>query len=100
MGDLRETAVNYIVGEKIASFYTAEKSYIENIKKWSKEYPKDVIIRHVNNDGSILCQLPKSWVKIRPPRKMSEEQKNLASERFKNMWKERNIKSQKEDTDV
>lgn len=86
MTDLKETAVNYIVGEKIATFYTAEKSYIHSIKEWVKEYPNDVSIEFSNTDGSLICHIPKSWVKIRPPRKVSEEQRLAASERFKKMW--------------
>ncbi len=95
MGDFRETAVNYIVGEKFATFYTAEKSYIENVKSWQKEYPNEIKIKHINNDGSIICNIPKSWVKIKPPRKISDKQRELAAERFKKMWEDRNRKSDK-----
>ena len=87
--DIKETAVNYIVGEKIATFYTAEKIYIDYIKEWVKEYPNDIKIEYKNKDGSLICQIPKSWVKIKPPRKMSEEQRERAAERFRKMWEEK-----------
>ena len=91
MADIKETAVNYTVGEKVATFYTAEKSYINCIKKWLEEYPNDIEIKYKNKDGSLICNIPKSWVKIRPPRKVSEQQKKNSSERFKKMWEQKRL---------
>ena len=91
LADIKETAVNYIIGEEAATFYTAEKSYINSINKWLKEYPNDIEIKYKNKDGSLICHIPKSWIKIKPPRKISEQQKKNASERFKKMWEQKKL---------
>lgn len=44
----------------------------------------------INKDGSLYARIPKSWVKrISPPRQMSEEQRQAASDRFKKMWQDK-----------
>lgn len=52
--------------------------------------PEDVKIIIENNDGSIFAHIPINYIKISPPRKVSDEQKEVASERFKRMWREKN----------
>ena len=36
-----------------------------------------------------FAHVPVKYIKISPPKKMSEEQKEAASERFKQMWKDK-----------
>ena len=52
--------------------------------KLEKEHLK---IISENEDGSIFVHIPINYVKISPPRKVSEEQKEAANKRFKQMWK-------------
>lgn len=40
----------------------------------------------------MFAHVPVNYVKISPPRKISEEQKEAASKRFKQMWKNKQIK--------
>lgn len=40
----------------------------------------------------MFAHVPVSYVKISPPRKISEEQKEAASERFRQMWKDKQNK--------
>lgn len=80
--ELRETAFNYIIGETTATFYTAEKKWINKITKLSKDNPNEVNIVHINEDGSILAKIPSKWFKIRVPRKLTEEQKQVIRDRF------------------
>lgn len=42
-----------------------------------------------NKNGSAVFRIPKSYVRVSPPRKVSEEQKRMAGERFKRMWEEK-----------
>ena len=42
-----------------------------------------------NEDGSLFAHVPVNYIKISPPKKMSEEQREAASERFRQMWKDK-----------
>lgn len=55
----------------------------------AEQRPDEVNQVHVNNDGSMVCHVPINFIKISPPRKVSEEQAAAASERFKQMWEEK-----------
>lgn len=65
---------------------TAIKS---KLLKLAKEHSNEVKIISENEDGSIFDHIPINYVKISPPRKMSDEQKKAASKRFKQMWKDK-----------
>ena len=78
MEDIKETAWNHIYGEKIATFSTSEKKWIREIQRLHEEYPDEVDIRHVNNDGSILVHLPADWLRIRPKKKSNLSAEQIA----------------------
>ncbi len=50
--------------------------------KLSQDYPEEEKILSENEDGSIFAHIPVRYVKISPPRQISEEQREAASERF------------------
>ena len=79
MEDIKETAWNHIYGEKIATFSTSEKKWIREIQRLHEEYPDEVDIRHVNNDGSILVHLPADWLRIRPKKKSNLSAEQIAA---------------------
>lgn len=89
--DFRETAFNYIAGEKTGTFYTGERKWINRLKKLAEENPEQVKVLHENDDGSILVEAPVRGFRysLPKPRVMSEEQKQAASERFKKMWEDK-----------
>ena len=55
----------------------------------AEQRPDEVNSVHVNNDGSMVCHVPINFIKMSPPRKVSEEQAAAASERFKQMWEDK-----------
>ena len=55
----------------------------------AEQYPDEVTDVIINKDGSIFCHVPVSYVKISHPRKISDEQKEAAAERFRQMWEDR-----------
>lgn len=57
--------------------------------QYSELYPDKVKIISINNDGSAFFHVPIKWIKCSPPRKISEEQKEAAAERFREMWKQK-----------
>lgn len=62
---------------------TALKS---KLMRYAQERPDEVKLMAENKDGSAFFHIPISYVKVSPPRKVSEEQKKAAGERFRKMW--------------
>lgn len=65
---------------------TALKS---KLMRYAKERPDEVKLIVENDDGSAFFRIPVNYVKVSPPRKVSDEQKEAAGERFKKMWEEK-----------
>lgn len=59
--------------------------WINKVKKLQEEHPDDVKILSENKDGSICAKLPIKYLKLSAPRKVSEEQRQAAAERFKKL---------------
>lgn len=70
MTDIRETAIDHVAGEDFASLYTSEVKWINLIRKLKEQYPDEVEIKHVNEDGSMLVHIPASWMKVKPKKKV------------------------------
>lgn len=85
-----ETTTNYMYGDETFTMSSSERKWINRIKKYSEQYPNDVKITHINEDGSIIAEMNKKWFKISPPRKISDKQRELASKRFKALRKQEN----------
>jgi len=83
-----ETCFNYCDPKK-AFFSSDERKWITRIKKLIEEYPDDIRIIALpeNNDGCIYVELPASWLRVQPKRKvdMTEEQKDILRERLAQM---------------
>ena len=79
MSDYRETTWEHIQGEKTGTMYTGETKWITKINKWKEEYPEQVDIRVINQDGSIVVHLPIKWFKVSPTKKCNVN-KNLTDE--------------------
>ena len=94
MADPVETSINRMVGDKFCSVYTGEKKFVEELRQYAKEYPKDVKIKFLNG-GFIEAEVPFSWFKfVRPKRKynMSEEQRQAAAERLAKAKEQKKLK--------
>lgn len=74
MADMRETIVEAVGGRTHCSMTASERWSINLVNKLSKSHPEELKIIHTNPDGSMLVHFPKSWLKIRPPKRMSESQ--------------------------
>ncbi len=90
--DVRETAFNSYAGSPTATIFTEERKWITKVLRWKEQYPNEVTIQsHDKEFGSMVALVPQSWMKMSPKRKISEEQKRAASERFKEMHRKRNV---------
>lgn len=86
--DFKETAFDYLSCDTHATFFTTEAKWIRKIKSLQQSHPNEITIINESDDG-ILIHIPKSWMKISPPRKMTltDEQRLAAGERMKNARK-------------
>ena len=57
--------------------------------RYAQERPDEVKLMAENKDGSAFFHIPISYVKVSPPRKVSEAQREAAGERFRKMWEEK-----------
>lgn len=64
-----------------------EKKLKNTILRLAKEYPDDVEIKTwpEDNDGTIVATLPRSWVKIRPPKRLTDETKKKLADRLRSV---------------
>lgn len=85
MSDFKETAVGYLNVDDYATFSSDEKKWVNKIIRLHALHPSKVQILHWpdENHGTIVAHVPKHWLKISPPRQMSDEQKAAAAERLK-----------------
>lgn len=76
----KETVINFNNAEQNASCYTLNTRKRQMLLNLAGEYPDDVKIIS-KRDDMVEVTFPKKWVKIRPPRKLTEEQRVNAVER-------------------
>ena len=85
-----ETCFNYTYdpyhNDHQAYFSSDEKRWINKVHKWAQEQPDQVVIirEPEENDGCIYAKVPQSFLKVSPPRHMSDEQKEKLSEILRN----------------
>lgn len=86
---MTEEVIEWIRGESVATITACSSSRLNGkIRKLAQEHEECQIIR-VNDDGSILAHVPVKWIKVSPPRKVSEEQRQAAADRFRKMRENR-----------
>ena len=76
----KETVINFNNAEQNASCYTLNTHKRQMLLNLAEEYPDDVKIIS-KRDDMVEVTFPKKWVTIRPPRKLTEEQRVNAVER-------------------
>ena len=83
---MSETSVEYIKGENYLTWYSDDPKWVNRIRQLAAE---DADVQIVSDDGeSVLAHCPVSWFKPpKPPikRNMTDEQRQAAAERMKNM---------------
>ena len=86
-----ENCVEFLNNQKTMTVSFCSQKWITKIKKLSQSNPDDVEIIAENKDGSICAKLPIKYLKISSPRKVSDEQRQKASERFKKLREENKL---------
>lgn len=80
--DLRENAIEWYNGQDIITVTLSQKRFINKLNKLAKEYPDEVKIDKVNEDGTVLAHIPLKYLRITRPRELTEEEKQKARERL------------------
>ena len=84
---MNEFAIEWVKGAEYAGVTVPSGTALKSkLFRLAEEHPDEVKIMAENDDGSIFAHIPVRYIKISPPKKMSDEQKEAASERFRQMW--------------
>ena len=83
----QETIFLFNEEEKTASVYTFNKPLQRKLVSLAKERPEECYLEQPQNalDGAVEYIIPKKWIKIRPNRILSDEERAALSERAKSM---------------
>ena len=55
---VKENVIEWIEGDKVASFTFSQKRFINRVRKLAEKYGDDVCILRENADGSIFGHIP------------------------------------------
>lgn len=94
METIRDITIGWEIGEKYASVDTPPCRIKTRLQKLHEQHPDEFPVYIENDDGSLYAKVPAKWVKINPPKKVSEEQRQAMRERSIKMWegaKARNV---------
>ncbi len=73
-----ENCIEWIRDDKRATLSLSQRRTISKVKQLAERYPDECQIVAKNKDGSICAHIPVSWVKIGPPKRVSEEQRKIS----------------------
>lgn len=83
---MKETCFNHVDNEKTAIFCSSERRWINKILKLHEQRPDEVKIVYYpeENYGMLYAEIPKSYLKISPPRQTNytDEQRAAMAERL------------------
>ena len=82
----QETIINYNEEESAASVYTHSRKLRLKLSKIAKENPNCSILKETEDYCEFI--VPKKWVKVSPPKKMSKESLARMSELGKQRMRE------------
>lgn len=83
---MRENAIEWLNGQDRVTVTLSQGRFINKVKKLAEKYEEVEIVKE-NADGTLLAHLPLKFIKISAPRQVTDEQREQARERFKDMHK-------------
>lgn len=86
MRTTNEYALEWVQGDNMATVTAPEGSALGNkIMRLAEKYPNEVEVIH-----SELFHIPAKWIKVNPPKQISDENRSKAKERLKAIRASRN----------
>lgn len=89
-----ETTVNYNETDAPATVETANAALMRRLLRFAQERPDEVRVVLVSTESGnayARFEVPKKWIKINPPRQVSEQQRAAMSERAKEYQKQKHV---------
>lgn len=87
---MSEFCIEWIKGNEYAGVTVPSGTALKSkLMRYAEERSDEVKVMAVNTDGSAFFHIPINYIKVSPPRKVSEEQRKAAGERFRKMWEEK-----------
>ena len=74
----QENMIEFITGQRTATVTFTNRKHINRIKKLYEEHKDDFKYFVENQDGSVCAKIPLKWIRISPPRMVSDEQREAA----------------------
>lgn len=82
--DNQENGIEFLRGAKEATVQFTNGSRLKTrVKKLAESHPDKCKVLVENTDGTLLAHIPVTWIKIGPPKKVSESQREAGSRNFK-----------------
>lgn len=77
-----ENAIEFIKDGERATVSFSQGRFKGRTRKLAAQRPEECQVVAENKDGSLCAHIPVSWIRIIPPRELSEEQKEKSRERM------------------
>lgn len=71
----KETVINFNEAERTASIYTHNEALKRQLLELCQTHPEQVRQTATTGWGGLTFELPKKWLKVSPPRVLSQAQK-------------------------
>lgn len=80
-----ENSIEWFTGADNVTVYLTQRRHINKVRRLAQQFPDEVQVTDVNQDGSIVAHVPLRYIHITRPaqRQMSEEQRKASAERLK-----------------
>lgn len=79
-----ENAIEFLKGQERATVTFSSEKWRNRLRKLQKEHPSEVDI--FTDDETYTCgHIPVNWLKIHPPRVLSDDQKAELAERMRKL---------------
>lgn len=94
---MNEFVIEWIKGADYAGVTVPSGTALKSkLLRLADKFPDEVKIIVENKDGSLFVHIPVNYVKISPPRQVSEEQREAAGERFRQMWRDKQVNDEED----
>lgn len=77
-----ENVIEWVKDGEQATLSLSQRRTITRIKELAESYPKECQVLAENKDGSVYAHIPVKWIRINPPRELSEEQRQQITKRL------------------
>ncbi len=82
---MNENVFEFLRNDKQMTVSLSQPSLITRFKKLAEEHPEDVWYV-MNNDGSLFGHMPVSYLRLRAPNKLTDEQRDALAEKGREMF--------------